>query len=181
MAISRNRQRFLKEVLWGHMRSGVGWWDSQVWKHTMRGEEASVDELTLGWRDWQGWLFHQPVEWNETRWRQLKLIWKDLWILFCTSSQHINFIFVCCSCKHRRVSFTDRQPEESCKHPLPARGGLFLGGIISITSEVITWTRQEMQADRIGGYLKKIQQLQESQEQLDERNKTCQESRLQRI
>ncbi len=38
-----------------------------------------------------------------------------------------------------------------------------------------------MQADRIGGYLKKIQQLQESQEQLDERNKTCQESGSQRI
>ena len=87
MAISRNRQRFLKEVLWGHMRSGVGGWDSQVWKHTMRGEEASVDELTLGWRDWQGWLFHQPVEWSETRWRQLKLIWKDLWI-YCFARAH---------------------------------------------------------------------------------------------
>lgn len=132
MAISRNRQRFLKEVLWGHMRSGVGGWDSQVWKHTMRGEEASVDELTLGWRDWQGWFYQ--VKAAET---DLK---RSLNILFCTSSQHINLIFVCCSWKHRRVSFADHHPEESCKHPLPARGGLLLDGIISITSEVITWT-----------------------------------------
>eukprot|EP00913_Durusdinium_trenchii_P008546 g8025.t1 len=38
-----------------------------------------------------------------------------------------------------------------------------------------TIRRRETQAERIGGYLKRIQQLQESQELLDERNKTCQE------
>jgi hypothetical protein len=33
---------------------------------------------------------------------------------------------------------------------------------------------KETQAERIGGYLKRIQQLQQSEDQLDERNKTCQ-------
>jgi len=42
-------------------------------------------------------------------------------------------------------------------------------------ANILYQQEEEMQADRIGGYLKKIQQLQESQEQLDERNKTCQE------
>lgn len=33
---------------------------------------------------------------------------------------------------------------------------------------------KETQAERIGGYLKRIQQLQQSEDLLDERNKTCQ-------
>ncbi|CAK9090373.1 Probable protein phosphatase 2C 3 (PP2C 3) [Durusdinium trenchii] len=42
-------------------------------------------------------------------------------------------------------------------------------------ANILYQQEEETQAERIGGYLKRIQQLQESQELLDERNKTCQE------
>ena len=44
---------------------------------------------------------------------------------------------------------------------------------VSSTSPEAQNIHKETQADRIGGYLKRIQQLQESENQLDERNKTC--------
>lgn len=42
-------------------------------------------------------------------------------------------------------------------------------------ANILYQQEEETQAERIGGYLKRIQQLQQSEDQLDERNKTCQE------
>lgn len=132
---------------------------------------------------WMSWLWAERIGRDgSTRWRQLKLIWKDLWI-YCFARAHNTstwFLFAVhgniegfhsqTTTLRKAANILYQQEEDSCwteslASPVKSSPG----------------PHQEMQADRIGGYLKKIQQLQESQEQLDERNKTCQESRSQRI